>query len=330
MQAHGLNNAGQVVGTIDSGGGARQAALWTLGHISTSIMPFATGAATAINDAGQVVGGASTGSGRFAPIINGIEVGYNGEAYDINNLGSVVGTVETPGTNFHAGMWNTTTLTPLDTRAVDLGTLPGSPYLRSQANSISDNGIVVGWSETYPNTYSVRQHAVSWTQGTIRDLGILGDPPFSAGTSQAFGVNDQGQVVGTSTTADPELVWAAVLWVGGKIQDLGHLQGAYESKANKINTLGQIVGNSGMHAVLWSNGDLLDLNKLVPGLTGWILEDAVDINDLGQIVVNAVKQEGGASGAFLLTPTSVPEPGSLLLLAIGLPGLLYVIRQQRR
>src|SRR5919202_1397013 len=54
---------------------------------------------------------------------------------------------------------------------------------------------------------------------TIVDLGTLG-----GATSDAYGLNDAGDVVGDSVTATGDT--HAFLYTGGKLQDLGTLRGA--------------------------------------------------------------------------------------------------------
>jgi probable HAF family extracellular repeat protein len=75
------------------------------------------------------------------------------------------------------------------------------------------------------------QHAVEWSGGAVIDLGGL---PGST-QSRALGINDSGQVVGTSDSVATE-------WSGGAVIDLGALAGALTSEANAINGSGQIVG----------------------------------------------------------------------------------------
>jgi probable HAF family extracellular repeat protein len=51
---------------------------------------------------------------------------------------------------------------------------------------------------------------------------------------------------------------------------------------------------------LYENGNLWDLNQLIPENSGWILKEATDINNDGQIVGSG--EIDGEIHAFLLTP----------------------------
>ena len=100
-------------------------------------------------------------------------------------------------------------------------------------------------------------HAESYY--TVTDLGtLLGGP-----TSQANGINDNGQVVGVSSNR-------AFLWQSGSgMQDLGMLPGGLYCEADGIDDSGQVVGmcrttsNSIGHAFLWQSGrGMQDLGTL--------------------------------------------------------------------
>jgi len=145
--------------------------------------------------------------------------------------------------------------------------------------------------------------------------------------SEAWGINNNGQITGRATTASG--YYHAFLYSGGAMTDLGNLGGDTFSQAYGINSNGQVVGEaataSGVdHAFLYNGGAMVDLNTLISTNSGWILESAQAINDNGQIVGWGTNPSGQYD-AFLLTP--VPEPASMWLLALG--SLVFLLRKRR-
>src|SRR5205809_6152331 len=139
------------------------------------------------------------------------------------------------------------------------------------------------------------------------DLGTLGGP-----VSIAYGINDVGQIVGTSATASGTS--HAFLWSNGTMADLGSLGSMGPSDGRGINNRGQVVGgtidanNSHYHAFLWETGTMRDLGTL----PGYNLSQAQAINDAGQVVgFSGDPSMGGLGHAFLWDNGTMSDLGTL-------------------
>jgi probable HAF family extracellular repeat protein len=166
-----------------------------------------------------------------------------------------------------------------------LGTLGGT---RSWAYGINDLGQVVGESITSDGY----KHAFLWENGSIVDLGILGEGTVYGtniyNVSCARSINNMGQIVGYSSH-DGSLDWYddhAFLWENGSMIDMGTLGGA-NSYATAINNLGSIAGHSKTsdeeeHAFQWINGVMTDIGSL--GGSYYAMTQTTGNNDNGQIV----------------------------------------------
>ena len=189
----------------------------------------------------------------------------------------------------------------------DLGTGLG-PGSGSYANDINDAGVVVG------GRYSAQdasRRAAIWQNGKITGLGSLGGHDGPYGTdSEAYAINENGQVVGAAKPADGPL--HGFLWNGRRMRDIGTLGGDNEATiATDINDVGQITGNSPnaagqVHAFLWQNGAMRDLGAPA----GVASVDARAANNHGQVV-----------GSFLYS-TGFLDPESHLRAAISVNGVM--------
>ena len=142
----------------------------------------------------------------------------------------------------------------------------------------------------------------------ITDIGTLGSHP----ESNAYGINDYGQVVGYSgTVRGPEEGRRAFIWdTTAGMQNLGTLGGNH-SEAYGINDAGQVVGRSTLpsgegdvRGFLWEGGSMIDLGTFDGGWT-----EAKGINNSHQIVGYSVLSSSVA--AFSWEGDSMTNLGSL-------------------
>ena len=124
----------------------------------------------------------------------------------------------------------------------------------------------------------------------------------------AYALNNHGQVVGGSYTADYR--WHACMWEKGKVRDLSSgFPGM--SQAFSINEKGQAVGFAldspyldvwlWLYAVLWQDGESYNLNDCIDHDLAWRLWQAERITDRGEIYVLGFLWSGELK-MFLLTP----------------------------
>lgn len=260
------------------------------------------------------------------------------QANAINNAGEAVGigdTITANGLNTAAAYWNGPTPTVLANAGGGVGV---------GANAINNSGDVAGYVSSSDHPYPV-----VWVGDTeanldyfgfaygINDLGgtvglsvfpSLSGPilcpsltascvilPTLVGpnaSSNAIAINNNGQIVGTSTTStDPNLIYYvshATLWTGpngATVSDLGTLGGGGGGAA-AINASGHIVGWSStgdgeQHATLWYRNQIIDLGTLSGGSSS-----ANGINATGYIVGSSQTATGIPQAVFWNNAKSKP------------------------
>ena len=235
--AHDINNLGQVVGESMTAGGQTLAFRWDGSGplVSLGTLPGGTtSVAYAINSDGQVVGYGDYVSTYHAfhysaGVMNhmGTLDYYLSGAFDINDHGQAVGVLMDDLGHAMAFVWDSGVLTNL-----------GTPLLSdSQAWVINNNGLVAGtaWGPGEDRSFLC-------AGGVVVDLGTM--PGFPK--TYASGINDDGQIVGTSGAATGGLTHAFI-YTGGQLRDLNDLlvpghDWQYLAAAYAINNHGQITG----------------------------------------------------------------------------------------
>ncbi len=323
----GLNLAGDVVGTAESGTGIAMPFVYNadgLQALSTLVKGLPS-YGVAINDGGTVVADGTTASGQLHAFV----AGGAASGKDLGVLPGWTSSIAT-GLNDNGQISGYGTLGPGSTHAfvastggtiTDLGTFG---YQSAQANGLNLSGQIVGSVTTSSGlTYAF---TASTGGGNAQVLGgLFGGTSVSVGTA----INNAGEVVGYGGFGSSMDAFRYL--PGGSLQSLGTLPGATASFATAVNNFGQIVGYSTFgsgtsEAFVYSNQSpaLIPLNQLLINASGWTLTSATGINDYGQITGTGLFD--GATHAFLLTPEIgvVPEPSSWILTGLGLLGLLAV------
>jgi probable HAF family extracellular repeat protein len=208
----------------------------------------------------------------------------------VNNAGLMVVTSDSA----HVSTYDGTTFTPINA-------LVGLSW----AYDIADDGTIVGTSG---------KGAFIYKDGTLTDLSTLVGGKYST----AYSINTTGTVVGGYVTSDN---WShAFMYSGGSVINLEGSPITF-SEAYAVNNFGVAVGVFGVTeddraGFVYQNGIMSDLNSLVDLPAGYTIQDAIGINDAGQIIATLDTTMG--IHAVLLTPAAIPEPGSLALTMLGL------------
>ncbi len=234
------------------------------------------------------------------------------EAGGVNASGDIVGSALDAAGAYHALKWRV----PFSSAPEDL--LPLS-RLNARPAAINDRGDAAGYmrdAQNLPRLFWLRN-------GTVRDLG----PGYN------IALNNRGQAAGAFLT--PQGLSRACVWneaKEGKAKEdenarqqatddrsggdttayerieLPSLPDMQQSAALALNDRGQIAGRvqgvagSAPIAVVWEQGRVRDLNDLLPAGATYALEEAIGINNAGQILCAARDKKNFRGEIALLTP----------------------------
>lgn len=226
--------------------------------------------------------------------------GPTSAATAINASGEVAGYATTVDGATHAFLYDGKVLH-------DLGTLGGAD---SMATALNSRGEVAGTFGSYgkpfgPAHQSAKPHAFFYDGQAMHDLGTLGGP-----TSNAVGVNADGQVAGFSTVDANSKALHAFLYDGKTLHDLGVLAGNFSAAAG-ISRTGEVAGTTLVaggveHAFRDDGKGMRDLGTL-PGGRSSI---AAAISSTGRVVGMAASAYG-PNHAFISDGSGLRDLGTL-------------------
>jgi probable HAF family extracellular repeat protein len=222
-QAAALNDAGQVVGWLESSAGP-QAFLHDGDLLRVAAAaPFSR--AYALNNGGTIAGHLRFGSEQDQAFVEeggqmSFPAAFAGFAARINDSGQVA--LQQLHHDGGVGAWLLT-----DSHLLDLGTLGGR---KIHVRGMNEAGTVVGWATTAAGAY----HAFRWQNGQLLDLGEQIGESFCT----AVAVNNRGQILLRATTLSG---YRHYLWQEGQVKSLGNF-GGLSAMAMDFNDQGQIVG----------------------------------------------------------------------------------------
>jgi uncharacterized membrane protein len=273
-------------------------------------------AAGGINNLGQIASGIVATNGIFYPAIydvtsgqlrilgslGGVHDGFSGGALAINNFGQATGYGYAANLDVHSFFYDGTVMH-------DIGCPQIGNSCESYAQAINDLGQIVGFSGAGAFIYS----------GGVTTQIVL---PEGGTSGAARGINNHGDVVGD-------------YWNGFAIRAFVYANGIFttitddhslDSVPFDINDAGQVVGeilvvpddscrycfgDYRQHAFIYQNGQLTDLNSLLPSSSDWELSLATAINEQGHITGYGL--HNGQTRGFLMSwsqpaPTPTPTP----------------------
>ncbi len=222
-------------------------------------------------------------NGRPKALASGQGFSPNYRVWAINNSGDMVGltgTVNSAYNGAHDALW---------WRNGVIQVLPPAPGVGAKAHDINNLGHIAGTIQILqgnsPNDTQaplVERGAV-WRNGT---LSWTADPAVFGAPSRVLHLNDAGTMVVEGQRDG----WTTLFQVaaGGQVQVL--TQGAVFPYPWDLNAAGVVVGEAANRAVMWVQGQQIDLAqhlaaKGVTAVATWRLINVLDINDQGSMVV---------------------------------------------
>lgn len=315
-----LNNHAQIVGAhtnLNTGEDnfdlSEHAAIWQDGIDSPLAQPAGAmwSEADDINDSGKVVGlDTSTGAtpqhgvvwSAATPGVEGVELGPFFQpridldltsANAVDDAGDVIGRTLNEEAAFLIGyLWDGT-----DAHKVGLADVSST-----NAVAISADGSKVLVDTDFGSSYAIVDRAELDDSGTTLD-----DKPEPSAPRRWSGALQSSSLQADLGPDGSYLGWSGtqaspvhhLLLPGGTTQTIEGLRLVAAVNRNHV-VAGSMIAENGLalHAAIWRNGTVVDLNSLLPAGSGFVLIDAFDINDRGD-VIGLAEHEGKEVGFYL-------------------------------
>jgi probable HAF family extracellular repeat protein len=284
----------------------------TYTYTPISVPGSSSTSARAINNAGQIVGyyrdsagehGFLYSTGTYTTI--DVPGGISTELLGVNNVGQIVGTYRDSSNNLRLFLDDNSVFTTID--------VPGGLdiYVTFLGAGINDAGQIV--------STAFSQRAFRYDHGQFFFI-----PPVYgiAGGNFAAGINNAGQIAMEESDGGDGYAYVYSNGVSTRLAILFS-----DSDARGISNAGDVVGRyesrNRFGSFLYSGGVVTLFDESSSPDFYFIF----GINDAGQLIGAG---GNGLRNAVLATPTTIPEPASLLLFTPGLAGLGLVIRRKRQ
>jgi probable HAF family extracellular repeat protein len=249
------------------GATAAQAGGYTIVDLGKGIVP------TQINEKGEISANVYRSTGSTPSVLRNGRLhhlccsrdGFLAYAAAINGHGDVVGQDGNENDNGPAIMWQRGGI------RIELPVPEGSQFI-DQVSGVALDGTTVG---TYYIGVGIPRCFRTSPTGPAQDLGLMGQ----GDSCEVGGINKSGQIAGAANIAQSG-PFRAFVWRDGVFQNLGVLPGTLDSGAAALNDRGDVVGASDRHPVLWSHGQVRDLDPA----NLYDTEATVSINNSGVIV----------------------------------------------
>jgi hypothetical protein len=299
-KATSLSQDGQLIGSVSVGSTqfpmswSEETGLVVLSESSTIVVRD-------VNNAGLMVGSilslpATSTANGFVQLPGLSSLCVQGQARAVNESGTILGVMTPVGCPATVVTWNGGVITPTS-----------APLAAKEPVAITESGTLAGWGAT--------GFQFNTTKGWILKGSTFAwiEPPSTTMGLQFLGMNDAEEAGGRLLVPSgaSNFKYTPVLWKSGVFTNVAVPSEFVGGRVSDINNLGFACGawdgaTRGQAFVLAPNAHAVDLDQLVPVDIGYLVVDAVAINDAGQIAAN-LRLPGAPSSktvAAVLTPSA--------------------------